>query len=155
MRIRRKILGLALPAAVVLATLAPAVPAGAAVTRLSAELDGASEVPDPGDPDGAGAASVRVNVRQQWVCYVLVVHGIEFPTIGAHIHRGVAGVPGPVKVTLRNPRRVGGSEFGFSSGCVQDVKKKLLRKLKRTPERFYVNVHNDTYPNGAIRGQLG
>jgi hypothetical protein len=155
MRIRRKVLGLALPILVGLVALVPAAPAGAAVVRLTATLDGASEVPGPGDMDGAGAADVRVNVRQRWVCYVVVVRGIDLPAAAAHIHRGVASVAGPVKVTLKAPKEVGSSGFGLSTGCVEDVRKKLLRKIKNTPERFYVNVHNEAFPDGAVRGQLG
>ena len=37
--------------------------------------------------------------------------------------------------------------------CVKG-KRKTLRKIARNPERFYVNIHNDDYPDGAIRGQL-
>jgi hypothetical protein len=57
----RRLLGLALPAAVALAVLVPAAPVGAAV-RLDAEMNDANEFPDPGDPDGSGVARV-INVH--------------------------------------------------------------------------------------------
>ena len=34
------------------------------------------------------------------------------------------------------------------------VKRDLLRELARHPERFYVNLHNHKFHDGAIRGQL-
>ena len=31
----------------------------------------------------------------------------------------------------------------------------LLEELGSAPQRFYVDIHNDEYPTGALRGQLG
>jgi hypothetical protein len=42
-----------------------------------------------------------------------------------------------------------------AEGCARGLKNKLVRKIAQYPERFYVNVHNADYPDGAIRGQLG
>jgi hypothetical protein len=149
----RRLLGLVVPAAVAVALVMPAAPAGAAV-RLEAELSGANEVPDPGDPDGSGVARVRVNVKTQRVCYVISVTDISLPATGAHIHRGVAGVAGPIKVALNNPTEVGSSGVGLAFGCEQGVSKTLLRRIQKNPQRFYVNVHTTEYPAGAVRGQL-
>jgi hypothetical protein len=44
---------------------------------------------------------------------------------------------------------------GTSTGCVDNVSVALIKELRQTPEKFYVNVHNAEFPNGAIRGQLG
>ena len=60
---------------------------------------------------------------------------------------------GPVKVTLfDDPVGIPGPT---AEGCIKNVKRKLVRKLAKTPEAFYVNLHNGDYPDGAIRGQLG
>jgi hypothetical protein len=115
---------------------------------LSATLSGAAEVPGPGDPDGTGTAKITANLGQKRICYELTVANID-PATMAHIHRGGAIVAGPVVVTLSPP--TGGS----SQGCVENVAEDLVKAIIQTPEGYYVNVHNATYPAGAVRGQLG
>ena len=128
---------------------------GAAVAQddsgrpLTATLTGATEVPGPGDADGAGTASIRLNQGKKQVCYELSVSNIGAAT-AAHIHRGGTGVAGPVVVTLGTP-----AANGTSSGCVDNVSDTLIKELRQTPEKFYVNVHNAEFPAGAVRGQLG
>jgi hypothetical protein len=39
------------------------------------------------------------------------------------------------------------------SRCV-DISRSLSEALREHPGRYYVNVHNRPYPDGAIRGQL-
>ena len=116
---------------------------------LTTKLTG-SEIPAPhtGDPDGRGRAKVRVLPRSRAVCFVLRWRNIATPT-GAHIHRGGRGEVGPHAVDLFPPGPV------RHRGCVDGVDRSLLRELARHPERFYVNVHNADFHDGAIRGQLG
>jgi CHRD domain len=132
-----------------LAALVLAPPASAApLAHLEAELTGEQEVPGPGDPNGRGEAEVKV--FQAKVCYELTFKRIK-PATAAHIHIGRRGVAGPVVVPLferpNNPveRRI--------SGCV-DIDSSLSKALREHPARYYVNVHNKPFPDGAIRGQL-
>ena len=131
-----------------------AIPAAnaAAPVQLSAKLKGANEVPGPGDPNGRGEAFVSVKRAKKKVCFELSYKRIDEPT-AAHIHKGGPDDAGPVKVLLfEDP---GGLPVpGSVDGCVRRVKKKIIRRLVRAPEKFYVNVHNDDFPDGAIRGQL-
>jgi hypothetical protein len=117
-------------------------------------LSGAEEV-DPitgalgaGDPDGSGLATLTVNPGQSEVCYELSVEDIMLPAIGAHIHFGDAGENGPVVVPLNPP-----DASGISGGCAA-VSRGLALAIIQDPEAYYVNVHTDDFPNGAIRGQL-
>ena len=120
---------------------------GATDAILAAELTGASEVPGPGDPDGQGFAVIQVQPGAGMVCWFYQVHFIGTPT-AAHIHAGAVGVAGDVVIPLGLPGR-----FGFAFGC-GTASFSLLSAISLNPGSFYVNVHNATYPAGAVRGQL-
>ena len=111
-------------------------------------LTGAAEVPGPGDPDGSGTASLRLNPGRGEVCFELSVSNVALPATGAHIHVGTATVAGPVVVPLFPP-----NESGTSSGCVS-ADADLIKAILQNPENYYVNVHTFEYPGGAVRGQL-
>ena len=128
---------------------APAVGASAAHTggaTFTAMLDGQSEVPGPGDPDGMGSITISVNPGQERICYSLSVSDIE-PATAAHIHAGEAGMSGPPVVTLS------AASGGTSQSCVS-VSRDLAKNIIKYPENYYVNVHNAEFPGGAVRGQL-
>ena len=115
------------------------------LATLKAVLTGEKEVPGPGDPDGHGTAVVKVFERK--VCYTLRVENIRLRELAAHIHLGLRDEAGPVVVTLEPP--TGGS----SSACTP-IPRALSLELSEHPSRYYVNVHNERFPDGAIRGQL-
>lgn len=115
--------------------------------KLSTSLTGAAEVPGPGDADGTGTTSIALNQGKKQVCYEIHVSGIATATL-AHIHRGAADVAGPVVVNLDPPAS------GSSKGCVENVDEALIKEIRQDPGKFYVNVHNADFPDGAVRGQL-
>ena len=127
-----------------------------APTMLFAELSGgATEVPNPGDPDGSGAAQVTVNPRKQRVCFAVAVINISLPAEAMHIHEGEAGAAGDIVVDLKKaPVEVGDTGIGLSMGCVRNQFKPVLKAIKTNPDQFYVNVHTADFPGGAVRGQL-
>jgi hypothetical protein len=136
--------------ALIAALTLPAADAAAPAVQLSAKLKGAKEVPGPGDPNGKGEIFVAVKKQKRKVCFELRFRKIEDPEAG-HIHKGGRNDAGPVKVLLFEDRAgLPGRRF---EDCVKG-KRKTLRKIARNPERYYVNIHNDDYPDGAIRGQL-
>ncbi len=114
---------------------------------LTAVLAGANEVPRLGDADGTGTARITVNRGQSQVCYELRVANIE-PATAAHIHEAPAGTAGPVVLALTKP-----NADGVSSGCAT-VSRELADELAADPADYYVNVHNASFPGGAVRGQL-
>ena len=132
-------------ATAVLALAAPLVASaatGAMHPQLGAKLVGTAEVPK-GAPGGKGIVNLDLKTAGK-VCWTFDVSGIGTPT-AAHIHKGRAGVAGPVFVPL------GGSYK--AKGCVA-ASKSAIAAIEASPNGYYVNVHTAKYPNGAIRGQL-
>jgi hypothetical protein len=115
--------------------------------KLTTALTGAAEVPGPGDPDGRGTATITLNPGKAQVCWRLEVRDID-PATAAHIHIGLAGIAGAVVLGLSAPTD------GDSDGC-ETVDRSLVDAIRKSPASYYVNVHNATYPAGALRGQLG
>ena len=137
--------------------------AGHANSILTAALDGRSEVANDaensrilGDPDGRGEFYVfGIDGDPTTLCYVLTVDGIA-PATAAHIHRGAAGVAGPVVAALGAPAD------GNAADCLTEGETGkfpgnppgIVAEILANPGDFYVNVHNADYPGGAVRGQL-
>jgi len=113
---------------------------------FTVHLSGAEEV-TPGDPDGTGMAVITLNQGQGTISYQITVSNIDMPT-SAHIHEAPAGQAGPVVFPLATPVN------GMSSGVIRNVSKELIKELRKNPENYYINVHNQEYPAGALRGQL-
>jgi hypothetical protein len=147
---RRRVLFLAASLGVVamLATAAPALGEG---RPFSTALTGAAEVPGPGDPDASGTAFVSLNQGLGEVCFDLSWAGIDGTVTAAHIHVGAATVAGPVVVPLFSGAFAGTDS---ASGCVLGVSEELIKAIRQDPENYYVNIHSDVFPAGAVRGQL-
>jgi hypothetical protein len=101
------------------------------------------------EPNASGTAVLRIRRDDGLVCYRLHVENVTLPTVGAHIHKGAAGVSGPVVVPFTPP----GAD-GSSSGCTQ-AQTSLIDDIVANPSGYYVNVHTKEHPGGAIRSQLG
>jgi hypothetical protein len=155
-------LGAAFTAGTVLGPLSGA-NAGHANSILTAALDGRSEVAGDatdrrivGDPDGRGEFYVfGIDGDPTTLCYVLTVDRIA-PASAAHIHRGAAGVAGPVVASLGAPAD------GNAADCLTEGETGkfpgnppgIVAEILADPGSFYVNVHNAEHPGGAVRGQL-
>jgi predicted small secreted protein len=112
-------------------------------TTIAIDLKGSSE------PNATGSAVLRFRKDAGMVCYRLHAANVTLPTVAAHIHKGGAGVNGPVVVPFNAP----GAD-GNSSGC-SPAAASLIDEILGNPSGFYVNVHTKEHPAGAIRAQLG
>ncbi|QKR98371.1 CHRD domain-containing protein [Sphingomonas sp. CL5.1] len=136
---------MSLPAIACMAFLGgPALAAGP--VTFTTMLSGPAEVP-PAPAAGHGTASVTIDTAKGQLCYELSATGTDTPTM-AHVHKGAAGVAGPVVVALNPPAQ------GSSKGCAT-APADTLAAILAEPSSYYVNVHTAKYPKGAMRGQLG
>jgi hypothetical protein len=143
---RAIVLGLfALVALAILQTSGPRV-AEAARFTIDVPLSGAQENPAvTNDPAGGFARLVFDDVAKT-LAFDLTATGVSPSLVtAAHIHRGAAGVNGPIVHSL--------SATGFTqvSGTIalSDADIADLRA-----GNFYINVHTTTNPGGAARGQI-
>jgi CHRD domain len=118
------------------------------VKRFAPDMVGAVDVP-PGDPDGSGEASFKLNKTKKKVCFNISFQGIDNPTDG-HIHKGDPGVAGAIVVPLFTGTPGLPSPI---SDCVK-ARKRVIKQIIKRPGDFYVNIHNDAFPGGALRDQL-
>jgi hypothetical protein len=117
--------------------------------ELEAKMSGKQEVPGPGDHKGKGEAQLLVNTKKQKVCF-LFEYDIPSGTANAgHIHKGAKGEEGKIVVELFTSEQASPVE-----DCVKVEKERLLKRIAKTPGNYYVNLHNQQFPDGAIRGQL-
>ncbi len=145
-----------------LVVVAALIPAGASAERLPNSLHG-------GDPftailtgHGSGLSRVTLNPGHNEVCWEVMVAGLTAPVSAAHIHKGGAGVNGPIVVPFFNFATP--SHATSFSGCQENVDRALIEAIQDNPSGYYVNVHTScarqpspcgpAYPNGAVRGQL-
>ena len=150
----RRFLQLVALAAVSTAALVAAGGAGGAsgasslhVTFLNGfEEVNAQGVPGQGDLDALGVAIVSIDTTTDTVCWLIAVSRMQLPAAAAHIHAAPRRVNGPIVVPLTAPNAA-----GFSAGCVVDSD---ADAIAANPSAYYVNVHNASFPGGAVRGQL-
>ncbi|GIW05215.1 MAG: hypothetical protein KatS3mg060_0020 [Dehalococcoidia bacterium] len=109
-------------------------------TLFTARLTPQQEVP-PAANGFSGRAFLLLNDGQNGFIYALA-HDVASPT-AAHIHRGAPGVSGPIVYPLQAANQAAASS-GVSAADLHDL---FFGNL-------YVNVHNASFPAGAIRGQL-
>jgi CHRD domain len=121
-----------------------------AVATLNEEV---GEMPRKGRGRGFAEGEEEEEEEEEEVCFALELQRLD-PVTAGHIHKGTANDAGPIKVTLFEDAQGLEADPGSYDRCVKKVKKKLVRKIGKKPEKYYVNVHNPEYPEGAIRGQL-
>src|SRR6266508_3801847 len=122
--------------------------ARAQVSTYTAFLTGANETPHHADPDGVGFAVITLDPGAGTITFTAFEQNIATPT-ASHIHRGGAGVTGPVVIPFNKP-----FNNGVSSDTLTGIAAGLVTDIIANPPGFYFNIHNADFPGGVIRGQL-
>ncbi|HYH77510.1 MAG TPA: CHRD domain-containing protein [Arthrobacter sp.] len=97
---------------------------------------------------GAGG-SFSYTIAGNQLCYTLTVRDLSAPATAAHIHIGPRNVAGPVVVPLQV---VSGTDWTVHACATASAS--VLSAIEASPGSYYVNVHNDLFMPGEIRGQL-
>jgi hypothetical protein len=110
------------------------------------KMTGPAETP-AGAPSGTAKAVVTLSTKTDKVCWTFKsLSGVTHPTY-AHIHMDPAGKSGNIVVPLST-----GSKF-LTKGCVP-ASATVISALAANPHDYYVNIHSQQYPSGAVRAQL-
>jgi hypothetical protein len=124
----------------------------ASATRFwSAALSGDQVVPGPGDPDAAGSVDVGLDIDPDEggrVCTFWNITDLD-PATAAEIRIGAPGAAGSAYLTVTPP-----DEEGTGGDCVRDLDPSVVQAILDDPTGFFIQVSNDAFPDGAIRGQI-
>jgi CHRD domain len=135
-----------------------------AKSAKSAYLNGRAEIGEDGrrgagDPDASGTAVFQI-VDGQTISYGFTLDNTDTPQI-VHIHRGAPDVNGPPVIAFANvPKDANGQpagDPGASSGTktlTTPEEIAALKRIRKNPRNYYVNMHTAEFPDGAVRGQL-
>ena len=117
--------------------------------KVSATLKAGSETPKPvgtkAGATGAFSGSYKENAKGGVLTWKLTFSNLTGPATAAHIHKGKAGVAGPVIVPLCGPCKSG------QTGTVK-ISKAVIAALEG--HNTYVNVHTAKNQGGEIRGAV-
>jgi hypothetical protein len=135
-----------------------------AKSAKSAYLNGRAEIGEDGrrgagDPDATGTAVFQL-VDDRTISYGFTLDNTDTPEI-VHIHRGAPDENGPPVITFANvPKDAEGQpsgDPGASSGTktlTTPEELAALKRIRKNPRNYYVNMHTAEFPDGAVRGQL-
>ncbi|TDD54942.1 CHRD domain-containing protein [Nonomuraea terrae] len=115
-------------------------------------LLGRNEVREKGKKvnDRNGLAVAKFRIQGNRLYFLVQWKNVARPT-AFHIHRGKAGVNGPVVIDLlANGKTRGNTSVG--SVVVKDGG--VLNGIKANPKNWYANLHTKQFADGAVRGQL-
>jgi hypothetical protein len=117
---------------------------------LGAVLTGGQEVP-PCPTSGTGNATVTFDSTRQNINVTITVANLGSPITIFHIHEAPAGVGGNVVVNLIG---LGGQFMNGTMTGTFPIDSMVAQRMLQNPGNFYVNVHTNQCPGGAVRGQL-
>jgi CSLREA domain-containing protein len=119
------------------------------------ETDGAGAFRQ-GEPGADGTATLVVDEDANTIAFEVDYSEVTGPFDGGpgfHVHEGEIDENGPVVVFLATGAQLEAAEDQMLSATV-DAGDFDVSELLDAPEAYYLNLHSDAFPAGAIRGQL-
>lgn len=122
---------------------------------FTAKLRAANETPPILESKFNATARITINASRTAVCWDLDYTTTQVVK-AAHIHKGAAGVSGPVVFGFFNPppKPTG---VVVNDGCRPagtPAELAVISDIANHPGDYYVNIHTSAHPAGATRGQL-
>ena len=126
--------------------IAFAAPAHAERVRLSANLDGVSEIP-PVESPATATATVLFDKDTSTVSWDVYWSGLSGPPTAAHFH-GPASKHNSAGVQVDLGGGSFASPFRGSAALNEEQADQLLAG------QWYINIHTAAHPDGEVRGQI-
>ncbi|MBX7531813.1 CHRD domain-containing protein [Qipengyuania sp. 1XM1-15A] len=111
---------------------------------LSANLYGEDVVGGGAGEEAYGDFNAYAEPAAQSLCYYLEAKGVGEVT-SAHVHSGKRG---------KNGRELVALQMSAMDETCTGVSGETIDAMIARPADYYVDVHTDAYPRGALRGQL-
>jgi len=140
--------------------------AGAAViTTYNVNMTGAKEVtaggvPNQGDADALVTGTLTLNNgtgsgTTGSASFNLTISNLDFPVTGYHIHTGASNTTGGILVDFQAQTPFENIRTGNTFvGTVNNLNAGAISSVQANPGGFYFNIHNGTFPGGAVRDQV-
>jgi hypothetical protein len=127
-------------------------PASAQSVTLKTDMSGAEQCATgtPCDPDATGKATITLLPASNTVCFTIKHRNVD-PTQAGHIHKAPPGQNNLVIAV--NLYASPGVQSSISDCVLSDPL--TIQDIIMNPTAFYVQEHNQQFPEGALRGQLG
>lgn len=110
------------------------------------------EVPEGGDPDGQGSATLDLDRTRKQICFTMTWSRLRGTVNALHLNVAARGGEGPQWIDFFDKQSLPGPR-GMASGCVPTTSDKIDAVLSH-PTDYYLNLDSSAFTKGAIRGQL-
>jgi hypothetical protein len=139
--------------------------AGAASITYQVSMTGQKEVtsggtPNQGDLDALVSGSLTLNNGTGTgttgsASFNLTISNLDFPVTGYHIHTGVSTTSGGILIDFQGVTPFESIRTGNTFvGTVSGLNAVNITNVQANPAGFYFNIHNGSFPGGAVRDQV-
>lgn len=123
------------------------------------EVDGAG-TPNQGDLDGSAIGTITLNDGNGTgmdltgsATFSLTLSNIDLSNLtGHHFHMAPFGMNGAIRLDFGDPDTV--LSGNMLTGTIMNLRADRIQEVFAGPTGFYYNLHNGSFPAGAVRDQL-